>query len=86
MRHPLTVCISIYCVLNAFCLAVDPYFLTELKEQLVARSSRVDDIERLKSEFNDQKREIKQQNEAELECLRRQVFTDTCSLYAFIPP
>lgn len=48
-----------------------PYFLTELKEQLLARSSRVDDIERLKTEFNEQKREIKQQNEAELESLRR---------------
>ncbi|XP_041809392.1 pericentrin isoform X2 [Chelmon rostratus] len=45
--------------------------LGELKEQLLARSSRVDDIERLKAEFNDQKREIKEQNEAELESLRR---------------
>ncbi|TMS21355.1 Pericentrin [Larimichthys crocea] len=45
--------------------------LGELKEQLIARSSRVDDIERLKTEFNDQKREIKEQNEAELEGLRR---------------
>uniref|UniRef100_A0A3Q3MWM4 Pericentrin n=1 Tax=Labrus bergylta TaxID=56723 RepID=A0A3Q3MWM4_9LABR len=45
--------------------------LGELKEQLLARSARVDDIERLKSEFNDQKREIKEQNEAELESLRR---------------
>uniref|UniRef100_UPI0037E7F2AE pericentrin isoform X2 n=1 Tax=Semicossyphus pulcher TaxID=241346 RepID=UPI0037E7F2AE len=45
--------------------------LGELKEQLLARSSRVDDIERLKTEFNDQKREIKEQNEAELESLRR---------------
>ncbi|XP_029972288.1 pericentrin isoform X2 [Salarias fasciatus] len=45
--------------------------LGELKEQLIARSSRVDDIERLKSEFNEQKREIKEQNEAELESLRR---------------
>lgn len=44
---------------------------TELKEQLLARSSRVDDIERLKMEFNEQKREIKEQNEAELENLRR---------------
>lgn len=47
------------------------YYPTELKEQLLARSSRVDDIERLKSEFNEQKREIKEQNEAELENLRR---------------
>ncbi|XP_073339040.1 pericentrin isoform X2 [Pagrus major] len=45
--------------------------LGELKEQLLARSSRVDDIERLKTEFNDQKREIREQNEAELESLRR---------------
>ncbi|XP_054652131.1 pericentrin isoform X3 [Dunckerocampus dactyliophorus] len=45
--------------------------LGELKEQLLARSSRVDDIERLKAEFNEQKREIKEQNEAELESLRR---------------
>ncbi|KAM7403309.1 hypothetical protein PAMA_003979 [Pampus argenteus] len=45
--------------------------LAELKEQLLARSSRVDDIERLKTEFNEQKQEIKEQNEAELESLRR---------------
>ncbi|XP_062324892.1 pericentrin isoform X2 [Osmerus eperlanus] len=45
--------------------------LGELKEQLLARSSRVDDIERLKVEFNEQRREIRQQNEAELESLRR---------------
>lgn len=31
----------------------------------------MDDIERLKTEFNEQKREIKEQNEAELEGLRR---------------
>nr|XP_057947420.1 pericentrin isoform X4 [Doryrhamphus excisus] len=45
--------------------------LGELKEQLLARSSCVDDIECLKAEFNEQKREIKEQNEAELENLRR---------------
>ncbi|XP_060938561.1 pericentrin [Limanda limanda] len=45
--------------------------LGELKEQLIARSSRVDDIERLKTEFNEQKQGIKEQNEAELESLRR---------------
>ncbi|XP_031165616.2 pericentrin isoform X6 [Sander lucioperca] len=45
--------------------------LGELKEQLLARSTRVDDIERLKTVFNEQKREIKEQNEAELESLRR---------------
>ncbi|XP_036065913.1 pericentrin isoform X4 [Oryzias melastigma] len=45
--------------------------LGELKEQLLARSSHVDDIERLKTEFNEQKQEIKEQNEAELENLRR---------------
>lgn len=71
LRHPLTVCISSYSVLKVFCLCCQPYFVTELKEQLLARSSRVDDIERLKTEFNDQKREIKEQNEAELESLRR---------------
>uniref|UniRef100_A0A3Q3K048 ELK domain-containing protein n=1 Tax=Monopterus albus TaxID=43700 RepID=A0A3Q3K048_MONAL len=45
--------------------------LGELKEQLLVRSSRVDDIERLKTEFSEQKRVIKEQNEAELESLRR---------------
>ncbi|XP_056151383.1 pericentrin [Lampris incognitus] len=45
--------------------------LGELKEQLLARSSRVDDIERLKAEFSEQRREIREQNEAELESLRR---------------
>ncbi|XP_039642921.1 pericentrin isoform X3 [Perca fluviatilis] len=45
--------------------------LGELKEQLLARSTRVDDIERLKTVFNEQKQEIKEQNEAELESLRR---------------
>ncbi|XP_055764487.1 A-kinase anchor protein 9-like isoform X2 [Salvelinus fontinalis] len=45
--------------------------LGELKEQLLARSSRVDDIERLKAEFNEQRREINEQNEVELENLRR---------------
>ncbi|XP_058471141.1 pericentrin [Solea solea] len=45
--------------------------LGELKEQLLARSSRVDDIERLKIDFNEQKQEIKHKNEAELESLRR---------------
>ncbi|XP_034015360.1 pericentrin isoform X1 [Thalassophryne amazonica] len=45
--------------------------LGELKKQLLARSSCIDDIERLKMEFNEQKQEIKQQNEAELESLRR---------------
>ncbi|KAM6973041.1 pericentrin [Aplochiton taeniatus] len=45
--------------------------LGELKEQLLARSSRVEDLEHLKAEFNDQRREIREQNEAELESLRR---------------
>ncbi|XP_041827485.1 pericentrin isoform X2 [Melanotaenia boesemani] len=45
--------------------------LGELKEQLLARSSRVDDIERLKTDFNEQKQEMKEQNEAELENLRK---------------
>ncbi|KAI2663332.1 Pericentrin [Labeo rohita] len=42
----------------------------QLKEQLLARSSRVDDIERLKQEFAQQRQEIKEQNEIELENLR----------------
>ncbi|KTF88214.1 hypothetical protein cypCar_00010608 [Cyprinus carpio] len=42
----------------------------QLKEQLLARSSRVDDIERLKQEFTQQRQEIKEQNEIELENLR----------------
>lgn len=45
--------------------------LGELKEQLRARSAQVEDIERLKMEFNEQRREIKEHNEAELESLRR---------------
>ncbi|KAJ8003709.1 hypothetical protein DPEC_G00151130 [Dallia pectoralis] len=45
--------------------------LGELKEQLLARSTRVNDIERLKAEFNQQRQEIKEQNEVELENLRR---------------
>ncbi|KAM9707457.1 pericentrin isoform 3-T3 [Menidia menidia] len=45
--------------------------LAELKEQLLTRSSRVEDLERLKTEFNEQKREIREQNETELENLRR---------------
>lgn len=42
----------------------------ELKEQLLARSSRVDDIEQLKQEFSQQRRELQKQNEVELENLR----------------
>lgn len=49
----------------------------ELKEQLLARSSRVDDIERLKAEFNEQRREINEQNEVELENLRRYTHVHT---------
>lgn len=70
LTHVLTVTTIMgkYCnVLMIFHL----FFLTELKEQLLARSSRVEDLERLKTEFNFQKREIKEQNEAELESLRR---------------
>ncbi|XP_076871678.1 pericentrin isoform X3 [Brachyhypopomus gauderio] len=44
--------------------------LGELKEQLVARSSRVEDVERLKQELAQQRRDLQQQNEAELEGLR----------------
>ncbi|MED6286560.1 hypothetical protein CHARACLAT_007257 [Characodon lateralis] len=45
--------------------------LGELKEQLMARSSQVDDIEHLKTEFSEQKREIKVLHETELENLRK---------------
>ncbi|XP_053540107.1 pericentrin isoform X5 [Ictalurus punctatus] len=44
--------------------------LGELKEQLLARTSRVDDLERLKQDFSQQRRELQEQNEAELENLR----------------
>lgn len=44
--------------------------LLELKEQLLSRSSRVDDIERLKQDFSQQRRDLQEQNEAELENLR----------------
>lgn len=89
LRHRLHLCKTIYCVL-LFCLC-PPYCLTELKEQLLARSSRVDDIERLKTEFNEQKRVIKEQNEAELESLRRYVsinffnFVSPLAFFAFDP-
>lgn len=49
----------------------------ELKDQLLARSSRVDDIGRLKAEFNEQRREINEQNEVELENLKRYTRTHT---------
>uniref|UniRef100_M4A5V3 Pericentrin n=1 Tax=Xiphophorus maculatus TaxID=8083 RepID=M4A5V3_XIPMA len=45
--------------------------LGELKEQLIVRSSQVDDIEHLKTEFSEQKREIKELHEVELENLRK---------------
>lgn len=37
---------------------------------MLARTSRVDDIERLKQDFSQQRRELQEQNEAELENLR----------------
>ncbi|XP_051985694.1 pericentrin [Xyrauchen texanus] len=52
------------------CMRTNRQELGELKEQLLARSSRVDDIERLKQEFAQQQQEIKEQNEVELENLR----------------
>ncbi|XP_055068411.2 pericentrin isoform X2 [Misgurnus anguillicaudatus] len=52
------------------CMRTNRQELGELKEQLLARSSRVDDIERLKQEFAQQRQEIKEQNETELENLR----------------
>lgn len=47
-----------------------PFPFSELKEQLLARTSCVDDIERLKQDFSQQRRELQEQNEAELENLR----------------
>ncbi|MBN3295186.1 PCNT protein, partial [Amia calva] len=44
--------------------------LGELKEQLLARSSHVEELERLKQEFNQQRRELQAHNERELENLR----------------
>ncbi|XP_051568974.1 pericentrin-like [Myxocyprinus asiaticus] len=52
------------------CMRTNRQELGELKEQLLARSSRVDDLERLKQEFAQQQQEIKEQNEVELENLR----------------
>ncbi|XP_058889407.1 pericentrin-like [Acipenser ruthenus] len=43
---------------------------SELKEQLLARTSRIDDIEQLKQEFAQQCLELRAQNEIELEHLR----------------
>lgn len=37
---------------------------------MLARTSHVDDIERLKQDFSQQRRELQEQNEAELESLR----------------
>lgn len=47
------------------------FHFPELKAQLIARSSQVDDIEHLKTEFSEQKREIKELHEVELENLRK---------------
>lgn len=66
-----------------FCFCYLPFRPTELKEQLLARSSRVDDMERLKTEFNEQKQEIKEQNEAELESLRRYVCTNRLHVFIY---
>ncbi|XP_018599903.2 pericentrin isoform X2 [Scleropages formosus] len=44
--------------------------LGELKDQLLARSSCVEDIERLKQEFSQQRKNIQEHNELELENLR----------------
>ncbi|OPJ90227.1 pericentrin isoform C [Patagioenas fasciata monilis] len=44
--------------------------LTELKEQLLARASRVEEIERLKQEFEQQRQQRKSEHETELEQLR----------------
>ncbi|XP_056606327.1 pericentrin isoform X2 [Triplophysa dalaica] len=52
------------------CMRTNRQELGELKEQLLERSARVDDIERLKQEFARQRQEIKELNETELENLR----------------
>ncbi|KAM8806624.1 pericentrin [Eudromia elegans] len=44
--------------------------LSELKEQLLARASQVEEIERLKQEFEQQRQQRKSEHEAELEQLR----------------
>ncbi|XP_072730150.1 pericentrin isoform X9 [Ciconia boyciana] len=44
--------------------------LSELKEQLLARASRVEEIERLKQEFEQQRQQRKSEHETELEQLR----------------
>ncbi|MGH0117665.1 UNVERIFIED_CONTAM: hypothetical protein FKN15_041857 [Acipenser sinensis] len=44
--------------------------LGELKEQLLARTSCIDDIEQLKQEFAQQRLELQEQNEIEMEHLR----------------
>ncbi|KAJ8352322.1 hypothetical protein SKAU_G00237980 [Synaphobranchus kaupii] len=52
------------------CMRASRQELGELREQLLARSSRVEDIERLKQEFSQQRRDIQEHNEAELASLR----------------
>ncbi|XP_061089610.1 pericentrin isoform X2 [Conger conger] len=52
------------------CMRASRQELGELKEQLLARSSRVEDIERLKQEFSQQRRDLQEHNEAELAALR----------------
>ncbi|XP_035264581.1 pericentrin isoform X3 [Anguilla anguilla] len=52
------------------CMRASRQELGELREQLLARSSRVEDMERLKQEFAQQRRDIQEHNEAELEGLR----------------
>lgn len=62
------------CIFNTHFFNHAPFLLficaSELKEHLLARSSRVDDIERLKQEFGQQRRDLKEHNEMELENLR----------------
>ncbi|XP_057193432.1 pericentrin isoform X3 [Triplophysa rosa] len=52
------------------CMRTNRQELGELKERLLERSARVDDMEQLKQEFARQRQEIKEQNETELENLR----------------
>ncbi|KAJ8410097.1 hypothetical protein AAFF_G00211380 [Aldrovandia affinis] len=52
------------------CMRVSRQELEGLREQLLARSSQVEDVERLKREFSQQRRDIQEHNQSELESLR----------------
>ncbi|KAJ8350472.1 hypothetical protein SKAU_G00256020 [Synaphobranchus kaupii] len=52
------------------CMRVSRQELEDLREQLLARSVQGEEVEQLRRQFSQQRREIQQQNEAELENLR----------------